>query len=502
MLSSVSADAPPPTANVCIFSDPCAALFHSAAITQLPAFSLCIASWRRIAPLTCFFSRRLHRLSWTLKADSVGFRIDLPYTSIDSLAFSGPVRPSMAEQAEGISEPLGMLRVDLEKQPQFYMETFRSADPVDEADALQNRWRQTEDFTEGNAGTRCLTHVLSGPYDQLKEAVLALKGSDAAIAEKLVVYDAMPGATGEVSGSVPPPLPMPRHSTDVAGPPPLLRQHDWQQSPHQPSFGANSYGFPHGGAGAFVNSSTDPSPVTAPYELSFQHAGQHGMSFPYDQAAAGQERTTFWPATSDSSASLVGDETFSSTHGHLGHANARYPHPQHQHQYYVPQAELYGGEGPQQQLPPATAATLASLWSTDPPITSAPLNVGGLLINSSNDIFSGPQHDEGVAALSAQSSRRPSTMSATGSGSGTMHNTAGGDASPHSASASASASSLNSALAFGEPGSVRPSTASGAMGVWDRPPPMTLLAQRQASIGQQQAASGSMEQDSMLPSSL
>lgn len=366
------------------------------AVTQLPAFSLCIATWRRVSPLTCFFSRRLHRLSWTLKADSVGFRIDLPYTSIKSLAFSGPVRPSMAELAEGISEPLGLLRVDLEKQPQFYMETFRSADPVDEADAtlVQNRWRQTEDFTEGNQGTHCLTHVLSGPFEPLRAAVEALRASDANIGDRLVMYDSMPTAGSTGGGSLEmgvdaagasnsAAVPMATFddaaaastssnaaaSTDLGGPPPLLRQQDWQHHPHQPSFigpvpsygeaGASQFGYSTtGSSGGSHHREIHSSPLTASYELSYQHSHQqqhhqqqqqqqqHPHIMPYSHYATAR------PGTSDSAVGLIGgDDTFSSVRAQLGHHSAGgslgfSPGPRYQQAQQQGQQQYHHAAGP------------------------------------------------------------------------------------------------------------------------------------------------------------
>lgn len=115
-----------------------------AAITQIPAVSLSIGSWRRVRPLTCFFSRKIETLAWTLKSDSVGFKLECPWSSITEITFNGPVNPSMSEVAEGIYEPLGLMSVRLERPPTFFMEVFRSASRPGESEPGGAMWRQCE----------------------------------------------------------------------------------------------------------------------------------------------------------------------------------------------------------------------------------------------------------------------------------------------------------------------------------------------------------------------
>lgn len=155
----------------------------------MEAHSLTIGSWRRKEPLTCFFSRRLSTLSWTLISDSVGFRLDTPYTSIRDASFTGPCQPSMSELAEGVHAPLGVLRIHLVKPPQFFMETFRSAGPSDDHDTQRTMWRQCQDFTQGQQGTVCPVHVLTGPYLELKKAITELKQSNAALGVRITMQD-------------------------------------------------------------------------------------------------------------------------------------------------------------------------------------------------------------------------------------------------------------------------------------------------------------------------
>lgn len=99
------------------------------------------------------------------------------------MSFRGPFAPAeaeRAEQADGANELMGVLCVKLTRAPIFSMEVFRSAsrpaEPGRPGGQSGARWRQCDDFTEGRQGTSVLTHVLSGPYGQLRKAVLALKG--------------------------------------------------------------------------------------------------------------------------------------------------------------------------------------------------------------------------------------------------------------------------------------------------------------------------------------
>ncbi|PWN18645.1 hypothetical protein BCV69DRAFT_314529 [Microstroma glucosiphilum] len=166
-------------------------------ITFLPSYSVTIGTWRRVQPLVCFFSRNARTLTWALKSDSVGFKLELPWGSIEEMSFRGPLAPAEAERAEGVCEPLGVLCVQLTRPPIFSMEVFRSAGKPAESGVHGGgaRWRQCEDFTEGKQATSTFMHVLSGPFLQLRETVLALKCCHPDLDEKTHLLD-------EVSSSV------------------------------------------------------------------------------------------------------------------------------------------------------------------------------------------------------------------------------------------------------------------------------------------------------------
>lgn len=263
---------------------------YSTALTPLPAYSLCIGSWRRVTPLTCFYSRRLRTLSWTLKADSVGFKIDVPVTSIKYLTFNGPVPPSMSELAEGIHQPLGLLKVELEKPPQFFMETFRSAEPPGEPEAPKNLWRQCDDFTEHQEGTNCPSHVLSGPFELLRSAVVSLRESDSVLRDRLGIYDSITtgidpaAATSEhmlASSSASPSGSQVSHRYQPGPPPPLLRQYSWGKE-----------------APSFVSSAATNFAMQSPAASAAAYAPHHLRAGPHQLTNVSPD--SYWPHPEDS----------------------------------------------------------------------------------------------------------------------------------------------------------------------------------------------------------
>ncbi|KAN0059797.1 hypothetical protein ACQY0O_008371 [Thecaphora frezii] len=143
-------------------------------VTALPTTALCIGNWRRVTPLVCFFSRRLQMLSWYLSSDSIGFKLEMPWSSIRSCVFDGPTQPTMAERHEGIRHPLGHFMIELSRPPTFFMEVFPLMDASAEGSGATKRasWRQCADFTEAQQATSHRIHILSGPYEQLRQAVV------------------------------------------------------------------------------------------------------------------------------------------------------------------------------------------------------------------------------------------------------------------------------------------------------------------------------------------
>lgn len=150
-------------------------------VTVLPAYSLCVGSWRRVGFIICFFSRRLQNLTWYLQSESVGYKLEMPWSSVRSITFDGPFAPTVPEESEGVTGWIGHLALRFERSPTFFMEVFRSSgsalSAAEDAPGGQKRttaWRQCADFTEGQQATSVMTHVIAGPYHELRAAVESL----------------------------------------------------------------------------------------------------------------------------------------------------------------------------------------------------------------------------------------------------------------------------------------------------------------------------------------
>lgn len=174
-------------------------------VIQLPVVSLCIGTWRRIKPLICLFSRRQQAFTWYLSSESVGFKLECPRSCVTRVTFSGPRAPTVHEFGEGINTQIGHLTVELDRPPQFYMEVFRSSGTSPkgkEAEDFQQQkasWRQCSDFTESKQATTIFSHTISGPYTELRIAVLQLLESGGPLASIVELRDDAAGAFGSVS---------------------------------------------------------------------------------------------------------------------------------------------------------------------------------------------------------------------------------------------------------------------------------------------------------------
>ncbi|PWN35142.1 uncharacterized protein FA14DRAFT_189145 [Meira miltonrushii] len=174
-------------------------------VIQLPVVSLCIGTWRRIKPLICLFSRRQQAFTWYLSSESVGFKLECPRSCVTRVIFSGPRAPTVHEFGEGINTQIGHLTVELDRPPQFYMEVFRSsgASPkgkeTEEHQQQKASWRQCSDFTESKQATTIFSHTISGPYAELRGAVLQLMESGGPLASIVELRDDAAGAFNGVS---------------------------------------------------------------------------------------------------------------------------------------------------------------------------------------------------------------------------------------------------------------------------------------------------------------
>ncbi|GAC95957.1 hypothetical protein PHSY_003535 [Pseudozyma hubeiensis SY62] len=168
-------------------------------VTAIPTSALCIGTWRRVSPLICFFSRRLQSLTWYLTSESIGFKLEVPWTSIRSAYFDGPVDPSIAERAEGVRVPLGHFVIDLERPPTFFMEVFRSAPVKNGIDGKpRHSWRQCEDFTEDHQAMTVSRHILHGPYEELRIAIQELASCNDVLRRLIQFRDEQQRALGAI----------------------------------------------------------------------------------------------------------------------------------------------------------------------------------------------------------------------------------------------------------------------------------------------------------------
>lgn len=173
-----------------------------------------------------------------------------------AISFDGPTPPTPAEYAEGVNERLGHLTIELERPPTFFMEVFRSGGRSPDSDTggdshpQRPAWRQCADFTEDKQGTTVLTHSVSGPYDSLRKAVVALSETNGPLAQLVQFRDA---------GGAPPlppsnwDAPFPAHSSAEA-PSHSSGQLMWGMSPaghgHDPLH-SNSWPDPNHAAASF-----------------------------------------------------------------------------------------------------------------------------------------------------------------------------------------------------------------------------------------------------------
>lgn len=184
------------------------AMDEKPSVTAIPTSALCIGTWRRVSPLICFFSRRMQSLTWYLTSESIGFKLEIPWTSISGAYFDGPKNPTIAERAEGVRVPLGQFVIDLERPPTFFMEVFRSAPVKNGSPEEQPRvsWRQCEDFTEDHQAMTVSRHVLNGPYEELRSAVQSLAACNEVLCKLIQFRDqdlraagAIPTGTGSTA---------------------------------------------------------------------------------------------------------------------------------------------------------------------------------------------------------------------------------------------------------------------------------------------------------------
>ncbi|KAF2156936.1 hypothetical protein K461DRAFT_220665 [Myriangium duriaei CBS 260.36] len=115
--------------------------------------SLCIGSWRRVGQsqmdLIVFYSPEKACVTYYINNDSAGYKIEYPFGWIKNINL---VQGDMNTAAEGASQQMGSLVVELNRPPKFYMDGSGGGG-----------FYECSDFTEDQQASRVMVHQLGGP---------------------------------------------------------------------------------------------------------------------------------------------------------------------------------------------------------------------------------------------------------------------------------------------------------------------------------------------------
>ncbi|KAF2225836.1 hypothetical protein BDZ85DRAFT_72223 [Elsinoe ampelina] len=131
--------------------------------------SLSIGSWRRVGQsqmdLIIFYSPEKACVTYYINNDSAGYKIEYPFAWIRNINL---VQGDMNTAAEGASQQMGSLVVELNRPPKFYMDGSGGGG-----------FYECSDFTEDQQASRVLTHTLGGPSKILSGQLAKLVSLDA-----------------------------------------------------------------------------------------------------------------------------------------------------------------------------------------------------------------------------------------------------------------------------------------------------------------------------------
>jgi hypothetical protein len=138
--------------------------FCTLAVTVIPCTEFSIGTWRRVATtnskldLVAYVCDRKRCLSWFIRSDGYGFKMDIPFETIIETAFeySGP--------------GTGLASFVLSHPPAFYLET------ICPDNSFSREWKRCADWTEGQQASKVLQHHLSGSAVQLAHFLRTLQG--------------------------------------------------------------------------------------------------------------------------------------------------------------------------------------------------------------------------------------------------------------------------------------------------------------------------------------
>lgn len=140
-----------------------------AVIQHFNCRSLSIGTWRRVGQsqmdLIIFYSPEKACVTYYINNDSAGYKIEYPFAWIKNINL---VQGDMSTQAEGASQQLGSLVVELNRPPKFYMDSSGSGG-----------FYECSDFTEDQQASRVMVHQLGGPSKILTAQLAKLVSLDA-----------------------------------------------------------------------------------------------------------------------------------------------------------------------------------------------------------------------------------------------------------------------------------------------------------------------------------
>lgn len=130
--------------------------------------SLSIGSWRRVGQsqmdLIIFYSPEKACITYYINNDSAGYKIEYPFAWIKNINL---VQGDVSSAAEGASQQLGALVVELNRPPKFYMDSSGSGG-----------FYECSDFTEDQQASQVMVHHLGGPSKILSGQLAKLVSLD------------------------------------------------------------------------------------------------------------------------------------------------------------------------------------------------------------------------------------------------------------------------------------------------------------------------------------
>ncbi|KAG9534770.1 hypothetical protein KCU71_g22315, partial [Aureobasidium melanogenum] len=130
--------------------------------------SLSIGSWRRVGQsqmdLIIFYSPEKACVTYYINNDSAGYKIEYPFAWIKNINL---VQGEVTSAAEGASQRLGALVVELVRPPKFYMDSSGSGG-----------FYECGDFTEDQQASKVMVHQLGGPSKALSGQLAKLVSLD------------------------------------------------------------------------------------------------------------------------------------------------------------------------------------------------------------------------------------------------------------------------------------------------------------------------------------